>query len=141
MARLAHETMPPTLFHNDFTLHPASGGWGSVDEKSKNSQRHQGKCYARSLCNIAARMANDVVRADKMEYSNHVVRFYATVIGTREIYDDEKSGFEDNIHERYCTGNLNLYAKAKVSVAYSIKYTSAAYGNTGWEFKVAPEDC
>jgi len=29
-ARLAHETMPPTLINNYFTLHPASGGWGIV---------------------------------------------------------------------------------------------------------------
>jgi len=54
MARLAHETVPPTLINNYFTLRPASGGWGTIAEKSKNSQRHQGKCYAGNLCNIAA---------------------------------------------------------------------------------------
>jgi hypothetical protein len=29
-ARLAHETAPPTLINNPFTLRPASGGWGTI---------------------------------------------------------------------------------------------------------------
>ena len=87
------------------------------------------------------RMINDNIRAEKIEYSNHVVRFYASVIGTREIFDDEKSKFEGFIREKYCTGNMNLYAKANVAVAYSISYTSAGYGNTGWEFKITPDSC
>jgi len=29
LARLAHETVPPTLYNNRLTLCPDSGGWGS----------------------------------------------------------------------------------------------------------------
>ena len=36
MSRLAHETMPPTLINNNFTLHPASGGCGGYRLKIKN---------------------------------------------------------------------------------------------------------
>jgi len=31
MSRLAHETVPPTLINNNFTLHPASGDGGAID--------------------------------------------------------------------------------------------------------------
>ncbi|HEY6096332.1 MAG TPA: hypothetical protein VIU93_15435 [Gallionellaceae bacterium] len=87
------------------------------------------------------KMMNEFVRADKLEYSDRVVRFYATVIGTREIFDKDKSSFEDLMRGNYCAGNMNLYARANVSIAYVIKYTSAIYGDTEWDFKITPASC
>ena len=49
--RLAHETVPPTLPNNPFTLYPDSGV-GECRQKNKKKQRDDEKLTAESLCNV-----------------------------------------------------------------------------------------
>jgi hypothetical protein len=44
--------MPPTLINNNFTLHPACGGWGDYRLKIEKLQRGDEIAVAESLCNI-----------------------------------------------------------------------------------------
>jgi hypothetical protein len=54
LARLGHETAPPTLHNNPFTFYPASGGRGSIAKIIKKIASPRRKCTAVSLCKIQA---------------------------------------------------------------------------------------
>jgi hypothetical protein len=61
------------------------------------------------------------IRVEKVEYSNHAVRFFAVFLGDDGVSQREKETFEQGITQVYCHGGMKAFSDAKVAVEYSIK--------------------
>lgn len=82
------------------------------------------RAIAQSVEQLNARLptvVGDRVRVDKAEYSNHTVRYFAVVLGDREVTQSDKDAFEQGITEGYCRGAMKKLSDAKVTLEYSIK--------------------
>ena len=61
------------------------------------------------------------IRAEKIEYANHAVRFYAVYLGDETISQPEKDAFAQGVKQVYCQGGMKAFSDAKVAIEYSIK--------------------
>ena len=61
------------------------------------------------------------IRVDKVEYSNHTVRYFAVFLGDDGVSRREKDAFEQEMTQAYCQGRMKAFSDAKVAVEYSIK--------------------
>jgi hypothetical protein len=61
------------------------------------------------------------IRVEKVEYSNHAVRYSAVFLGDETISQREKDAFEQGITQAYCHGGMKAFSDAKVAIEYSIK--------------------
>ncbi len=87
------------------------------------------------------KVINNAIRVDNISYANKTVRYEAVVLAQTEIDDSRKAAFQNGIKEMYCHGGMRPYARANVSVEYSIRFESVFYKNIEWPFKLVPADC
>ncbi len=87
------------------------------------------------------KIINNAIRVDNISYANRTVRYEAVVLAKTDIDDSRKAAFQDGIKEMYCHGGMQPYARANVSVEYSIRFESVFYKNIEWPFKLVPADC
>jgi hypothetical protein len=61
------------------------------------------------------------IRLEKIEYSNHAVRYSGAFLGDHTVSQREKDAFEQDVTQFYCHGRTKAFADAKVPLEYSIK--------------------
>ncbi len=87
-------------------------------------ERKRDRDIARAVENGNAQLPMVVggrVRVDKMEYSDHTVRYFAVLLGDDEITQSQKDAFTQGITQLYCHDKMKVFADAQVAVEYSIK--------------------
>lgn len=87
------------------------------------------------------KVIGDAIRLDNISYANRTVHYDAVVLANANIDDSRKAAFQTALKEKYCQGNMQLYAKAGVSVEYAITFESVFYKTIEWDFKAVPADC
>ncbi|HEY5993635.1 MAG TPA: hypothetical protein VIU46_03445 [Gallionellaceae bacterium] len=90
---------------------------------------------------VLPKVFNNVVRLEKFRYDKKVVYAVGTILDSVPVNDDHKPLLEANLKELYCRGDWKAFAKAKVSVEYTIKFESVFYRGIEWVFKETPELC
>lgn len=89
-------------------------------------------------------MLNPDIRLDKVEYTDKVLRYSATVMGRGvSVSDDQKYALKKEMIEAYCKKDavMQLSREAKVTVEYTYKYLATAWDYDSFTIRLNPDNC
>ena len=112
--------------------------WNSAKRVDKNMTR------VAEEVNKMLPQTGELLRVDKVEYSDHVMRYSGSVLATSELTNEVKTKLRAELVNLYC-GNVAL-KRANVSVEYLLTKAAVASYNDKvhtqtWSTVVRPENC
>ena len=90
------------------------------------------------------KMLNEEIREDKIQYANHVVHIYDTIVSAGEVAPEQERQIESSMQESYCAGQpdtIGMYYRYNVALAYTVTSPDPILGDTHWDFEFTPQSC